>query len=149
MLTPVQAFKTAFLLRCADEGLTLEQTHARVKQALHATAPAEKAASLLSRTLLGGTGGAAVGGAPGAVIGASASAAAPAALSAAPWALALGLGIPAGLGWAGGKMLAETRKDPLTVDEAKTNEELAEIQRLTDRAQRMKQLRHQQHLIGG
>jgi len=34
MLTPKEAFKVGFLSRCVEDGLSLEQTHARVKQAM-------------------------------------------------------------------------------------------------------------------
>ena len=33
MLTPRESFKVGFLRRCANEGLTIEDTHERVKQA--------------------------------------------------------------------------------------------------------------------
>jgi hypothetical protein len=33
MLTPRQSFKAGFLRRCANEGLTVEESHERVKQA--------------------------------------------------------------------------------------------------------------------
>ena len=33
MLTPRESFKVGFLRRCANEGLTIEETHDRVKQA--------------------------------------------------------------------------------------------------------------------
>ena len=33
MLSPREAFKVGFLRRCANEGLTTEETHARIKQA--------------------------------------------------------------------------------------------------------------------
>ena len=141
-MTPHQAFKTAFLMRAADEGLTLEQTHDRVKQALAVVRGAAKTAA--APALAAGAGAAVTAGAGaayglgrglGGLIG--------------PATAVLGLGLPALAGWTGGKMLAETQKDPLTVDEARTNEELAELQRLTDRARRLKQLRLQQHTIGG
>lgn len=38
-LTPRQAFKFGFLLRCADENLNEEQTQARIKLANHAATP--------------------------------------------------------------------------------------------------------------
>jgi hypothetical protein len=45
MLTPCQAFKAAFLHRCVEQGLTLEQTHELVKQACHELEnPGEKTA---------------------------------------------------------------------------------------------------------
>jgi hypothetical protein len=49
-----QAFKVAFLLRCAEEGLTLEETHAVVKQALDALQPPREKQALgaLSTLLL-------------------------------------------------------------------------------------------------
>lgn len=118
-MSPTQAFKTAFLLRCADEGLTIEQTHQRVKTAL-AKARVEK------RAVFEGMGTLAMKG--------------------------LGLaafGLPVVAGVAGGRLLADMQKDPLTVDAAKTDEELSEIERLTDRARRLKQLRAAQHSIGG
>lgn len=127
-MSPTQAFKVAFLMRCADEGLTIEQTHRRVKTALARVR--EKRAFFGS--MLGGAGqfmsGAAAVGKPLAL---------------------LGLGLPVLGGIAGGKMLADMKKDPFTVEEAKTDEQLSEIERLTDRARRLKQLRAAQHSIGG
>ena len=142
-MTPRQSFKTAFLLRCADEGLTLEQTHERVKQAL--AAATQKRAGL-GDLPWGAAGGGLLGyGAGGSSTSSLAGAAAGHAFHKDPTGamkmLAIGgLAIPAAVGVLGGKMLAEAKKDPLTVDEARTNEELAELQRLTDRANRMKQL---------
>jgi len=130
-VSPTEAFKVAFLMRCADEGLDIEQTHQRVKTAL-AKARREKRAFLGLGSLLGGTGqflsGAAAWGKP---------------------LLLTGLALPAAAGVMGGKLLADAKKDPLTVEEAKTDEELSEIQRLTDRARRLKQLRAAQSTIGG
>lgn len=140
-MTPHQAFKTAFLMRAADEGLTLEQTHERVKAALAVVRGGEKAAT--APAVAAGVGLATAG------VGAGYGAARSVSGLAGPVLLGLGLGVPAAAGWYGGKLLAESRKDPLTVDEAKTNEELAELQRLTDRSRRLKQLRDQQHTIGG
>jgi hypothetical protein len=135
-MTPRQSFKAAFLHRCADEGLSLEETHARVKQALlGAGGPG-------TGLVLGGLGGANAGGPGGAVLGGMAGHAYDKDPTGALKMLMIGgLAIPAGVGILGGKMLAEAKKDPLTVDEARTNEELAELQRLTDRANRVRQLR--------
>lgn len=127
-MSPTEAFKVAFLMRCADEGLTIEQTHQRVKTAL-ARVRSEKRAFIGST--LGGAGqfmsGAAALGKP---------------------LLLTGLALPAMAGIMGGKLLADAKKDSMTVDEAKTDEELSEIQRLTDRARRLKQLRAAQSQIG-
>lgn len=141
-MTPHQAFKTAFLMRAADEGLTLEETHQRVKQALAVARGGVKAAGVgaLAAGAAGTVGAAGVGAGYGLAKGVGSMIG--------PAAAVLGLGIPAGVGWMGGRMLAQSQKDPLTVDEAKANEELAELQRLTDRARRLKQLRLQQHTIG-
>lgn len=70
MLTPKVAFKFGFLLRCAEEGLTSEQTTARVKQACQLTKQADPYTATLGALkqlgmigLLGGAGVAAGGGA--------------------------------------------------------------------------------------
>lgn len=135
-MTPRQSFKAAFLHRCADEGLSLEETHARVKQALFGMGGPG------TGLVLGGAGGASAGGPGGAVVGGLAGHAYDKDPTGTAKLLGLAaLGIPIGVGVLGGKMLAEAKKDPLTVDEARTNEELAELQRLTDRANRVRQLR--------
>jgi hypothetical protein len=127
-VSPTEAFKVAFLMRCADEGLSIEQTHQRVKTAL-AKARSEKRA-FIGSTLSG------IGDLAGGL---------------AQWGKPLmltGLALPVAAGVMGGKILADAKKDPMTVDEAKTDEELSEIQRLTDRARRLKQLRAAQSQIG-
>lgn len=145
-MTPRQAFKVAFLMRCADEGLTSEQIHQRVKTALSTM---EKKA-LLDNVPWGGAIGAwlgnkHVGGTAGTLGGAAVGdAVSKDPVGVARGAFLLPLGLAAGTGIIGGKLLAEAQKDPLTVDEAQTDEELAELERLTDRSRRMKQLQTQQ-----
>jgi len=145
-VSPTEAFKVAFLMRCADEGLDIEQTHQRVKTAL-AKARTEK------RALFGLGAGGVAGGAAGGPAGAAAGAAAGHWFEKDPTGMGkfltlTGLALPVALGVTGGKLLADAKKDPLTVEEAKTDEELSEIQRLTDRARRLKQLRAAQSTIG-
>lgn len=123
-MSPQEAFKIGFLLSCADRGLTPEATHALVKEGL-----AKQALGL------GNVVGEMIE-APGRVL----SAIGPTAINAG---LLAGIGIPiaagAGTGWAAAKLT----DDDSNVDEAKTDEILAEYQRLTDQARRqtaMKQL---------
>ncbi len=119
-MSPQEAFKVGFLLSCADRGLSAEATHALVKRAV-----------------------AGIGNVVGEMIeapGRFVSAVGPTVLNAG---LLAAVGLPiaagAGTGWAAAKLT----DDDSNVDEAKTDEILAEYQRLTDQARRqaaMKQL---------
>jgi hypothetical protein len=118
-MTPREAFKVAFLYRCADEGLSEEQTRARVKSAL-ARAEMEKRALpgeyAVTEAVKGITGWA-------------------------PWLGLGGLGLAGGLGWAGGGLLADATKNPDAVEEAKADELLAEYARQAERVKRVQQMR--------
>lgn len=149
-MTDREAFKAGFLFRCADEGLTTEQTLARVKAAV-ALARAKRASTTgrLVGGALGGAGGAAVGGPSGALVGGAVGAAPDYAYNLLSWLPIAGLGVAAGGGYLGGRVLAEAGKDPAVVTEAATDELLSEYARLTDRARRVKQLRALGAGIGG
>jgi hypothetical protein len=140
-------------MRCADEGLDVEQTHQRVKTAL-AKVRREKRALFGFNIGPGATVGGVAGGAVGGPLGAGGGSMLGHVFDRDPVGMGkfltiTGLAVPAAAGILGGKILADAKKDPLTVEEAKTDEELSEIQRLTDRARRIKQLRAAQSSIGG
>lgn len=158
------AFKVAFLSRCAEEGLNLDQIHQRVKEAVsRAEAGHEKQAigllgglgigsaladpSIFSRGLRG-IGGAITGFAnsPSNTIGSDLTAAA--AGGTAGWhadkflPLVLGGGaLLAGGGLAAGKLLADSTDDPMAADEVKQQELVNEYKRLTDKAKRQAKFR--------
>ena len=64
-MTPQEAFRFGFLLRCADEGLTAEQTGDRVKHAIWYPSPVRTARLFATLALLGLVGAGAVGAAGG------------------------------------------------------------------------------------
>lgn len=140
----LQAFKLAFLNRCAEEGLNLEQIHQRVKTAL---AKFEKAAGegdsawghLKNITTGSGAGWlAGQGDLASSGIGAAAGVAGlPEAVSKLSLpAYLLGLTGLTGLGVFGGKALAESQYDPLAAEEIKAQELKNEYARLAERARR-------------
>lgn len=129
-MSPREAFKAGFLLGCVDRGVDPAGAHALVKQALGAGA--------------------------GKVLGEVVEAGGRGLASLVPTALNAGLlaavGLPiaagAGTGWAAAKLT----DDDTNVDEAKSDEVLAELQRLTDQARRqaaVKALRGQSTLGAG
>lgn len=159
------AFKVAFLSRCAEEGLDLDQIHQRVKEAVaRAEAGQEKQASL---GLIGGLGigagmadpsvlwkglrgiGGAVAGfanspsnTPMADLAAAGTGGAMAWNAHKLWPLLAGGGaLLAGGGLAAGKLLADSTDDPMAADEVKQQELVNEYKRLTDKAKRQAKFR--------
>jgi hypothetical protein len=121
-LTEKQAFKVGFLLRCADEGLTIEETHRRVKTGL------EKQATPLLGPVLGSAvsgGTQMIKGLLGMVPG----------LSQAGLVGLLGLPVAAGAG-AGLAAAKMTSRGDDALDEAKRDEVVGEYQRLAEEAKR-------------
>ncbi len=147
-MTPEQAFKVGFLYKCAEDGLSMRETHARVKKALAEfkaggnLAGLEKAAILPALaagagTIAGGTAGLAARAltyAPsllstGAILGAAAP-------------IALG----AGGGYAAAKLTQDDKSDAL--ENAKQDELLGEYERLTEAAKRRALLKRIQAQTG-
>jgi len=144
-MTSRQAFKVAFLMRCADEGLTSEQILGRVKTAL---ALMEKKAwnPLANWGFLGGAAAGSGGGpASAATGGAFGHAVQQDPIGMARGAFVLPLALAAGAGGLGGMALAKMKQDPLVIEEAKADEEIGELTRLADRARRAKQLNAEQN----
>lgn len=106
-LNSEQAFKAGFLMRCAEEGLTIDQIHERIQLAL----AVEKKASLMSpiNTALRGAGGLALG---------------------------LGIGVPLAVGSLGGLAVAKATADiDDSVDALKQRELIETYQQLADEAE--------------
>lgn len=159
------AFKVAFLSRCAEEGLNLDQIHQRVKEAVaRAEAEQEKKAAIGFFGGLGvGTGIADPGiiskglrGLGGAITGFANNPSntlksdllAAASGGTMGWhadkimPLVLGGGaLLAGGGLAAGKLLADSTDDPMAADEVKQQELVNEYKRLTDKAKRQAKFR--------
>lgn len=108
------AYKIGFLLRCAEEGLTPEQTEQRIKTA-----------SMAKTAVLGLE-------AAGNMVGKTVSAAGKGLLSALRTAGWLTVVAPPVAGMAGGYMLAKSKNDTFDIEEAKKDEELAEYYRAMD-----------------
>lgn len=139
----LQAFKLAFLNRCAEEGLNLEQIHHRVKTALakfEKSAEPTKEWGFLKNIATGSGAGwlAGQGDLASAGIGTTAGAVGlPEAVSKLSLpAYLLGLTGLTGLGIFGGKALAESQYDPLAAEEIKAQELKNEYARLAERARR-------------
>lgn len=131
------AFKAAFLNRCAEEGLTLDQIHERVKIAVAKAEETygEKKADLKDYLPTLGAGGSlgwlfGKGDLGATVGGAAAGSLLPYAIPAA----VLGTGALAGGGLMLGKHLAESGEDPMAADEIKARELISEYKRLGDKA---------------
>lgn len=116
-MTPREAYKVGFLLRCADEGLSPEQTADRAEAA---------------RMLKSAVGGEVIRTA-GERVGALADYV--------PWLMLGGLGLTGGLGWGVGSSLANTTKNPEALEEAKADEVLAEYGRQIERVRRAGRMR--------
>ena len=123
-MTTRETFKAAFLARCAEEGLTIDETKRRVQNTM------KKIAAWPMLAALTRTGGNVV------------SSVAPVALTTA---ILAGLGIPILAGAAGGHTLAKTtgdyKSDDLTTDkmnvyEARADEIIAEYKRLAEDAKK-------------
>jgi hypothetical protein len=114
-----QAFKVGFLLHCAEQGMTTEQTRQHVKRALAAPIPDLTKHALIGLKDLMGTG------------------------------MMLGTGLPLLGGGLAGLVAAKTTssdRDDL-VDEAKNDELVSEYSRLAEEARRRAQVhRLQKHL---
>jgi len=121
-MTPKQAVKVGFLLKCADAGLTAEEAHTLVKKALDTglsglLSGAGKTLGGLSATALLLGAGKTLGGLSGA-------------------ALLLGVGAPLGIGAGAGYLLAKSREDPTwDIEKAKMEELEEEYRRLAAEAQ--------------
>jgi hypothetical protein len=164
-MNELMSFKIAFLSRCAEEGLTLEQINDRVKTAV-ARAEAEYGSEkqAFMGTALRGLAALGAAGAAGLGIGTAGEAIkklwAPATGAATAFvmdpsvksiaegavtgglkdylvpALALGGGALAGGGLLVGKSLAETQENPMAAEEIKHKELVNEYKRLTDRTRK-------------
>lgn len=145
----LQAFKLAFFNRCAEEGLTVEQIHHRVKTALSrmekqsaggsegtSNAPWNWLTNLSAGTALGNIAGKGdpAWTASGAGLGAMNVPQIASNLITPGILLALAGGT--GLGIFGGKYLAESKYDPLAAEEVKAQEIKNEYARLAERARR-------------
>ena len=142
------AFKVAFITRCAEEGLDLDQIHERVKTALakakadYIDKQAAEGPKVPHMPGLGALGGWLFGdgGIASTLTGTAAGSLAPyypALLTAGGTALAGG-------GLLAGKAMAESGDDPMADEEAKAQELVSEYKRLGDRARmaaKKKQLR--------
>lgn len=134
-LTTEQAFKVGFLLKCAEDGLTLRETNERIKQTI---ATLEKRAIIWPLLAGLGTGAAWLGG--------KAIGAIPGTLSAAG---TLGIAAPVVAGAGGGYLLAKgTSADKHLVGDAKQDEILGEYERLADEARRRARLKQLQQTTG-
>lgn len=127
-------FKVAFLQRCAEEGLSLDQINERVKTALAKAEEkfgTEKSAGKATDILAGaGLGwlvgeGNPIGAGVGALAGGLKDYVVPAAIG--------GSALLAGGGLLAGKSLAESQEDPLAAEEVKAQELAREYKRLADK----------------
>jgi hypothetical protein len=122
-MTPQEAFKFGFLMRCAEEGLQAEEIYERAQQALIKVANP---------------------GIVGAGVGAGASMAWPVVKGVAglgQTALIGGLLASAGLGAGGGYMAAKLTEPDMDAEEAKTQELITTYQLFADEARRNAQRR--------
>ncbi len=134
-LTDKQKFKAGVLLKCASEGLTIEQTHAKVKQLIQMQKQALGVLDIPARLL------SAAGGIAGSTIRA-----APAALSTAA---TIGIAAPVAAGLAGGYGLAKaTNPDKHVIDDLKQDEIVGEYERLADEAKRRSRIKKLQEQTG-
>jgi hypothetical protein len=128
-LTPRQQFKFGFLLRCADEGLTLEQTHERVKEALAFHEKEAGIAEIISGALKG------IGSAAGGVAE-GVGKAAPVVADAAKSLGLLGLGGAAVGGIGAGHLAALAGEKEIDPEEIKKQELIATYRQQADRVRR-------------
>jgi hypothetical protein len=147
-LTKEQKFKVAFLQKCAEDGLTIQETHQRVKQAaVHLKAilahveqlPEHEKRAFLGAALQGGwnalkgVGGWGLGRIPGLLTTLG----------------AVGIAAPiiggAGLGYAAAK---GTAPDKSVVEDAKQDEIVGEYERLAEEAKRRTKLKQLQQTTG-
>ena len=148
MLTSEQAFKVGFLLWCADNGLTQEETHAHIKTAM---ARAKQAG--WGTAAVGAGIGNSVAGTPGAIAGGLAGASPEGTMKALPSVLSaatlLGVALPI-LGGAGGGYLAAkaTGSNKDDVEQAKQEEIEGEYYRLAQEARRNAARKRLQSRVG-
>lgn len=135
-MTPEQSFKTGFLFACAEEGLSLAETHERVKRASAELRAGRNVAGMTKEAIwpyLVGGAGALAGGA--ASLGGRALSALPSLLSLGS---VLGVGAPlaagAGAGYLASKLTTGDNKDEL--EDTKNDELVGEYERLSDEAKR-------------
>ena len=117
-MTPQEAFKVGFLIRCAEEGLTPQQTEERI----------EKTAAAIKQGKIGDW-------MP------SPSTFTDPLKWIANKALLAGIVAPPAVGAAGGWALANAQDDEYNVDEAKKEEELAAYYRAIDQLSRSRRMR--------
>jgi hypothetical protein len=143
MLTEEQAFKIGFLQRCAEDGLTIEETKQRVKLALHiARGGTLEKRAILPFLMNAGTylGGQALN------LGGRALQTVPSLLSTAGTVgLAAPLAAGAGTGYLAAKALTP---DNSVVEDAKQDEIMGEYERLADEARRRARLKRLQNETG-
>lgn len=147
-MTQEQAFKAGFLLRCAEEGLTIDETHARVKQAI--------AEVKMGRNVLGIEKTAFIPQVAGALgsLGSNVGRLGGSLISAVPGLLStgamIGIGAPvaagAGTGYLAARLTKTENKDAL--EEAKHDEILGEYERLAEEAKRRALLKRIQAQTG-
>lgn len=131
MLSPGEAFKVSFLLRCVENQLTPAETHALVKQALDALEGFEKRAFL--------------GGMLSGLVGKTLDAGKGIGQTAMGYGLPLALAAPPILGGLGGYGLARaTDVSDTDVSQIKDQEVIDEYRRQTERLRRQKAYRHSQ-----
>jgi hypothetical protein len=142
-LTHEQAFKVGFLKKCAEDGLTLEETKQRVKFAVRALK--ERGEKTAVWPLITGAGGLAVGGASR--LGSAALSAAPSLMSTLG---TLGIVAPiiagAGTGYLAAKGTNPDGKG--AVEDAKQDEITGEYERLAEEARRRARLKRLQAETG-
>ncbi len=136
-LTPEQLFKIGFLYKCAQAGLTQEETHEVVKEAISRLKGESKQAQFGTGLISGA----------GKVVGS--------ATSALPHLFSLGglalMGIPVAAGAVGGYSLAKLRGggDAKTMlEDAKKDEIVGEYERLAEEARRRARLKRLQSMTG-
>ncbi len=127
-MTELELFKYGFLLRCAEEGLTAEETASRIEQAREHIKTANPAAGIAA---------AGAGAAGSAWLGNALSKGIHGGLGLAGLGLAGATGLGAGAGWLGAKM-TEPDADP---DEAKTQELIETYRLFAEQAKRNAQRR--------
>lgn len=138
-MTEHEAFQLGFLTRCAEEGLTAAQAAARARDVWQHAQQFPKAAA-----------GDAAGGLTGYLTAplTAVKSVTDAIAGVAPLAHtvgAIGVGLPILAGGAGGYALARLTDDDTDIDQARSDETVAEYRRLTDHLRRQQQLRRQQH----
>lgn len=134
-LSDKQKFKAGFLLKCAEEGLTIKETHIKVKQLIAMHKQAFNPLDLITKPvgLIGNLAGNIIKTLP----------------SAASTAATIGLAAPVGVGLAGGYGLAKmTNPDKHVIDDLKQDEVVGEYERLAEEAKRRSRIKKLQEQTG-